>query len=94
MKLGLEILHTIHITALILILNSYWKHLRNLEKCGQNLGVLQCKILTSDLSECETPHISQMKVFCKLIARFKWLLEALGGMKDMIFQSLRFCIEM
>ena len=67
--------------------------MRNLEICGQNIGVLQCKILTSDLSESETPHISQMKVFCKLIARFKWLLEALGGIKDMIFQSLLFCLE-
>ena len=68
MKDGPEILHTIHITALILILNSYWKHLRNLEKCGQNLGFIQCKILTSDLKESETCHISQMNTFFKLIA--------------------------
>ena len=67
--------------------------MRNLENSGQNLGVLQCKILTSDLSESETCHISQMKAFCILITRFKWLLEALGGIGDMIFQSLRICLE-
>ena len=87
MKVGPEILHTIHITALILILNSYCKHLRNLEKCGQNSGFLQCKILTSDLNESETRHISQMKAFFMLIARYEWLLAALGGIRDISNQS-------
>ena len=50
-------------------------------------------MLTSDLSESETAHISKMKAFCILIARFKWRLEALGGIEDMIFQSLGICLE-
>ena len=50
-------------------------------------------MLTSDLSESETAHISKMKAFYILIARFKWRLEALGGIEDMIFQSLGICLE-
>ena len=91
MKVGPEILHTIHITALILILNSYCKHLRNLEKCGQNLGFLQCKILTSDLKESETCHISQMNVFFMLIAWYDGLLAALGGIRVISIQSCKIC---
>ena len=88
-KIGQEVGLTFQINTTILILDAEETQMRNLEKCGQNFGVLQCKILTSDLSESETSHISQMKAFCILIARFKWLLEALGGIKVMIFQSLR-----
>ena len=91
MKVGPEILHTIHITALILILNSSCKHLRNLEKCGQNLGFLQCKILTSDLKESETCHISQMNTFFKLIAWYDGLLAALGGIRVISIQSCKIC---
>ena len=61
--------------------------MRNLEICGQNIGVLQCKILTSDLSGSETCHISQMKAFCMLIAWYVWLLAALGGIGDILNQS-------
>ena len=93
MKIGQEVGPTFQINTTILILDAEETQIRNLEKCGQNLGVLQCKMLTSDLSESETAHISKMKAFCILIARFKWRLEALGGIEDMIFQRLGICLE-
>ena len=93
MKIGENALHTFLITTTILILDVWCTNLRNLEKCDQILGVLQCKKLTSDLKESETCHISQMKAFLMLKARFEWLLAALGGIRVMIFQSLRICLE-
>ena len=93
MKVGPDILHTIHITALVLILNSYCKNLRNLEKCGQNIGFLQCKILTSDLNESETCHISQMNAFFMLIAWLAGLLAALGGTIVISIQNCKICLQ-
>ena len=93
MKVGPDILHIIHITALVLILNSFCKYLRNLEKCGQNLGFLQCKILTSDLNESETCHISQMNAFFMFIAWLAGLLAALGGTIVILIQSCKICLQ-
>ena len=81
---------TFQMTTIILILAAWYTKMRNLEKCGQNLGVLQCKMLTSDLSESKTCHISQMKAFFMLIARYEWLLAALGGIRDILNQSWHF----
>ena len=73
--------------TIIFILDARYTQMRNLENCGQNLGVLQCKMLTSDLNGSETCHISQMKAFFMLIARYEWLLAALGGIRDISNQS-------
>ena len=91
MKIGQNAWHTFLITKIILIFNAWCSNLRNLGKCGRNLGVLQSKKLTSDLKESETCHISQMNPFFMLIAWFDGLLAALGGTRVISIQNCKIC---